>query len=133
MKQDDLTPSESEWLIMEVFWAGNASMTSSEVIRELQGNADMTPKMVRVLMNRLCHKGILSYTVDKEDARLYHYFVIKSKEECLKEKSRKFVDSYFQGSQANAVAALLQNVSLTEQQIGELEKILKETKKTSRS
>ena len=128
MGKDEMTPSESEWLIMEVLWERNTSMTSSEVIRYLQEKSDMTPRMVRVLMNRLCQKELLGYTVDEKDARVYHYFVLKSREECLKEKSRRFVDSYFSGNQTNAVAALLQSISLTEEQIQELTEILEQSK-----
>lgn len=128
MGKDEMTPSESEWLIMEVLWERNTSMTSSEVIQYLQEKSDMTPRMVRVLMNRLCQKELLGYTVDEKDARVYHYFVLKSREECLKEKSRRFVDSYFSGNQTNAVAALLQSISLTEEQIQELTEILEQSK-----
>lgn len=128
MGKDEMTPSESEWLIMEVLWERNTSMTSSEVIRYLQEKSDMTPRMVRVLMNRLCQKELLGYTVDENDARVYHYFVLKSREECLKEKSRRFVDSYFSGNQTNAVAALIQSISLTEEQIQELTEILEQSK-----
>lgn len=128
MGKDEMAPSESEWLIMEVLWERNTSMTSSEVIRSLREKSDMTPRMVRVLMNRLCQKELLGYTVDENDARIYHYFVLKSREECLKEKSRRFVDSYFSGNQTNAVAALLQSISLTEEQIQELTEILEQSK-----
>ncbi len=86
----------------------------------------MSPRMVRVLINRLCQKGVLGYTVDEHDLRVYHYFVLKSKEECQKEKSRKFVDSYFGGSRKNAMAALLQSTDLTEEQFTELEEILEQ-------
>ena len=68
MKNDCITPSESEWIIMEVFWENETPLTSSTVIQKLQGKLDMTPKMVRVLMNRLCQKGILDYTHDEKDA-----------------------------------------------------------------
>ena len=128
MGKDEMTPSESEWLIMEVLWERNTSITSSEVIRYLQEKSNMTPRMIRVLMNRLCQKELLGYTVDEKDARVYHYFVLKSREECLKEKSRRFVDSYFSGNQTNAVAALLQSISLTEEQIQELTEILEQSK-----
>ena len=94
--------------------------------KKIQDKADMSPRMVRVLINRLCQKGILGYTVDEHDLRVYHYFVLKSKEECQKEKSRKFVDSYFGGSRKNAMAALLQSTDLTEEQFTELEEILEQ-------
>lgn len=128
MGKEEQTPSESEWMVMEILWASESSMTSKEVIHELRKQNSMTPKMVRVLINRLCEKGLLSYTVDPDDKRVYHYSVMKSKEDCLKEKSKKFVDSYFKGNQTSAVAALIQSVSLTEEQIKELGEILEKSK-----
>ena len=59
---------------------------------------------------------------------VYHYYVLKQKEECVKEKSRKFVDSYFSGNGTNAMAALLQSFALTDEQIKELEEILEKSK-----
>lgn len=126
--EKETTPSQSEWLVMEIFWANNTSLTAKEVIKKMQEKTDMSPRMVRVLLNRLWQKGVLSYTVDEHDSRVYHYSVVKSKEECQKEKSRKFVNSYFEGSQKNAMAALLQSTELTEEQFKELEEILEQCK-----
>lgn len=128
MAKDETTPSESEWLVMEIFWASDTPLTSLEVIKSLEKTVSMTPRMVRVLINRLCQKNILGFTVDEKDARVYHYFVRKSKEDCLKEKSRRFADSYFSGNRTNAMAALVQSFALTDEQIEELEEILKKSK-----
>ena len=122
MAKEEITPSE--WQIMEVLWACGEPLTSSEVYKRMQGNVDMSMRMVRVLMNRLNQKDILGYTVDEHDSRVYHYYVQKSREECVKEKSRKFVDSYFSGNGTNAMAALLQSFALMDEQIKELEEIL---------
>lgn len=124
MPKRETTPSESEWQIMEAFWDSGVPLTSSEIIRRLAGNTDMTPRMVRVLMNRLCQKRLLDYVVDENDARVYIYTPLKSRDECLKEKSNRFADSYFSGSHANVAAALLKNVTLTEEQAEELKSIL---------
>lgn len=129
MTREEHTPSESEWQIMKVLWDSTVPLTSSQVIQQLQEMTSMNPKMVRVLMNRLCQKGIISYTVDEKDARVYHYFPLKSREECSREKSRKFVESYFSGSHTDALAALLQSYQLTEEQIQELEDILEQSKR----
>ncbi len=127
--EKETTPSQSEWLVMEVFWSSDApSLTAKEVIGKMKERTDMSPRMVRVLLNRLWQKGVLSFTVDKQNARVYHYSVVKSKEECQKEKSRKFVDSYFEGSKKNAMAALLQSAKLTKEQFQELEEILEQCK-----
>lgn len=122
MAKEEITPGE--WQIMEILWACREPLTSSEVYKRIQGAADMSQRMVRVLMNRLNQKNILGYTVDERDSRVYHYFVQKSREECVKEKSRKFVDSYFSGNGTNAMVALLQSFAPTDDQIKELEEIL---------
>lgn len=126
MAKEEITPSE--WQIMEVLWACGESLTSSEVYKRMQGNVDMSQRMVRVLMNRLNQKDILGYTVDEHDSRVYHYYVRRPREECVKEKSRKFVDCYFSGNGTNAVAALLQSFAMTEEQIRELEGILEKSR-----
>lgn len=125
---EETTPSESEWVIMEVLWKSGVPMTSSEIIQKLQEVTEMTPKMARVLLNRLCGKKIVAYEVDEKDARVYHYFPLKSRAECVKEKGRKFVSSYFSGKETDAFAALLQSVTLTEAQIQELEEILEQSR-----
>ena len=127
-KIEETMPSESEWLIMEVLWESETPLTSMEVLNRLKGKSNMTLRMVRVLMSRLSGKGLLGFTVDDNDARVYHYHTIKTKEECLNEKSRRFVNSYFSGSRTNAVAALLQGITLTDEQIKELEEILEKSK-----
>ncbi len=132
MGDSNMVPSESEWIIMEIFWESGEALTSAEVIQRLKGRLEMTPKMVRVLMNRLCQKGILGYTRDEKDARVYHYSVLKPKEECLKSKSQRFVDSYFSGNQNMALASLIQSVDLTDEQINELENILERRKGNQR-
>ena len=126
MAKEEITPSE--WQIMEVLWASDMPLTSSEVYKKMQGNVDMSQRMVRVLMDRLNQKDVLGYIVDEHDSRVYHYYVLKQKKECVREKSRKFVDSYFSGSGTNAMAALLQSFDLTDEQIKELEEILEKSK-----
>ncbi len=127
-KIEETMPSASEWLIMEVLWESVEPLTSLEVLDRLKEKSDMTLRMVRVLMNRLSRKGLLGFTVDENDARVYHYHAIKSKEECLNEKSRRFVNRYFSGSRTSAVAALLQGITLTDEQIKELEEILEKSR-----
>ncbi len=128
MGKEELTPSESEWQVMEVLWESGEAMTSSEVIGRLGAGNSMNPKMVRVLMNRLCQKGILAYRVDEKDARIYHYYPLKTRQECQREKSSRFVESYFAGNQMGAVAALIGSADLTEEQMKELEDILRRSR-----
>ena len=114
MEKEEITPSE--WQIMEVLWASDEPLTSSEVYKRMKGTVDMSQRTVRVLMNRLSGKDMLGYTVDAHDSRVYHYYAQKSKDSC------------FSGSGTSAMAALLQSFVLTDEQIRELEEILENSK-----
>ncbi len=129
MSKEDKIPSDSEWRVMEVLWESKAPLPSSEIIRHLNEHGNMTSRMVRVLLNRLCQKELVDYIVDEKDARVYHYFSRKSRAECRREKSRHFIECYFAGSQTGAIATLLQSSALTAEQIGELEALLEENKR----
>ncbi len=133
MAKEDRIPSDSEWQVMEVLWESRAPLPSSEIIRRLGEHGNMTSRMVRVLLNRLCQKELVDYIVDEKDARVYHYFSRKSRAECRREKSRRFIECYFAGSQTGAIASLLQSSALTAEQIGELEALLEENNNFSES
>ena len=74
------TPSENEWIIMEILWNQDTNLTAAEIIQKLKGIKDVSPKTIRVLINRLLKKGIIDYQVDAKDSRIYHYFPVKSKD-----------------------------------------------------
>ena len=107
MEQQQM-PSETEWQVMEIVWANKDSLTSQEIIKKMeQGDKELSPKTIRVLINRLCQKQILKYDIDERDSRIYHYYAAKTREDCLKAKSRHFADSYFSGNRAKALASLI--------------------------
>lgn len=119
------TPSENEWVIMEVLWGSETPLTATEIIKQLRGIKDVSPKTIRVLINRLLKKKIVDYQVDVHDARVYHYYAVKSREACLEEKSERFINSYFKGNPLGMVAALVENHPFSNEQLEELIEILK--------
>ena len=128
MPREEMLPSESEWMIMEVLWRCGHDLTSAEITDRLPKSSKMTQRMVRVLINRLCKKGMLTYTVDPNDSRVYHYTAAKGREECQRAKSIAFVESYFEGNRLTAAFALLDKEKLSEEQIKELEKLIANAK-----
>jgi BlaI family penicillinase repressor len=110
---------------MEIVWGGKESLTSQEIIKDMEnGDKSLSPKTIRVLINRLCQKKILDYNIDEHDSRIYHYYPLMERDECLKAKSRHFVDSYFAGNQATALATLITGAHLSDKQMKELTKML---------
>ena len=130
MEKGKATPTESEWLIMEAVWEIGDGITSAEIIKKIHETDDMTVRTIRVLITLLLKKGLLTYTVDDHDSRVYHYYALRSKAECLEDKSRDFADNYFHGDKTLAAAAFLQGLVLTNEQIRELEDILDKSRKS---
>lgn len=120
----ELTPSENEWLIMEVLWEYGEAMTAAEIIEDLKGVLDINKNTIRVMINRLLGKNVIDYHVDAHDARIYHYYPIKSKEQCLSLKSERFVNNYFGGKASLAVASFLKSAKLSKEELSELKSLV---------
>ena len=128
MDREEMLPTEREWLIMDAVWDSDDQPTSSEIFSRIDEASKLDARTERVLLHHLCRKGLLGYIVDEHDSRVYHYYPLRTREECLHEKSRDFIDTYFHGSSSVAVAALLKNAAFTDEQLKELEAILKSRK-----
>ena len=128
MDREELLPTEREWLIMDAVWDSDDRPTSAEILNRIDKAAKLDARTERVLLHHLCRKGLLGYVVDEHDSRVYHYYPLRTREECLREKSRDFIDTYFRGNSSFAVSALLKNASFTDEQLKELEAILKSRK-----
>ena len=130
MGNEDRMPTEREWLIMEAIWdCKKKSITSAEILKWVQDKDDMSDRTERVLLHHLVKKGLVGYTVDEHDSRVYHYFAKETRENCLKEKRQGFIDTYYRGNRAGAAASFLQGLDLTDRELKDLEKILKGKKK----
>ena len=128
MDREEMLPTERDWLIMDAVWDSGDQPTSAEILSRIDEAAKLDARTERVLLHHLCRKGLLGYVVDERDSRVYHYYPLRTREECLREKSRDFVDTYFRGSNSVAVAAMLKNAAFTDEQLKELEEILKSMK-----
>ena len=118
-------PSENEWMIMEVLWNnGGGSMTAAEIIHALRPSLSISPKTVRVMIGRLVSKGLLGFTVDAEDARIYHYRALTGRETCLVEKEQRFVSRYFGGKVSLAVASFLRSADISDDELEQLQELV---------
>ena len=121
-------PTEREWLIMEAVWDSGKALTSAEILGRIDKGEHLGARTERVLLHHMCKKGLLGYTVDERDSRVYHYYPLRTREECLREKSADFIHTYFRGSSSLAAAALLKNAAFTDEQLRELAEILEQRK-----
>ena len=114
--------SESEWLIMQVLWS-RGELTANEVVEELAGKTKWKPKTIKTLINRLAKKGAIKF---QKEGRKYRYYPAVSEAECVGTESRSFIQRVYGGAARPMLAAFLDNVELSAEDIAELKKILEQ-------
>jgi len=117
--------SEAEWLVMQVFWS-EPGLTANEVVQALRGKVTWNARTIRTLINRLLKKKALKY---KKEGRKYHYFPAVSRQRCIKEERRSFVQRVYGGTVTPMLAAFIEETKLSRNDIKELKRMLDEKRR----
>ena len=122
----DLTRREGQ--VMDVVYA-KGQVTVAEVQTELPG--DPSYSAVRAVMSRLAERGLLDYT---EQGPKYVYSAVTPPDSAGKDALSHLVDTFFNGSKANAFGALLGESSETiaEDELDEIERMIEAARRTKR-
>jgi BlaI family penicillinase repressor len=113
--------SEGEQAVMEVLWA-EAPLTATEVAERIPDERGWSERTVKTMLGRLLTKGAL---VHEEDGRRYLYRPAVERADYAVRETRKLADRLFGGRAAPLVAHLAAGDGLTDQDIAELEALLK--------
>jgi BlaI family penicillinase repressor len=117
--------SDSEWDVMEPIWEAGAC-TAAQVIWRLRETHDWNHSTIRTLLARLVEKGALDYQVD---GSRYIYRPAVSRESCVRQQGRSFLEKAFGGDIGALVAHFVSEASLDRNQIEQLRQLLARTKK----
>ena len=98
-------------------------MTASSVIERLKLETDWNPKTIQTLISRLVKKGALGVI---KGAGLNEYYPLVSKEECMREETKTFLQKVYDGSLHSLVANFVNNESLSPKEIKKLKSLLDE-------
>src|SRR4051812_44962210 len=112
--------SDSEWDVMEPIWAAGAC-SAAEVIRQVRATHDWNHSTVRTLLARLVEKGALAYDVD---GSRYIYRAAVSRQQCVRQEGRSFLEKAFGGDVAALVAHFVSEASLDPKEIEQLRRLL---------
>ena len=115
--------SEAELAVMEVLWSAGVPMTATEVAQRIETGRDWSDRTVKTMLARLLAKGVLKH---EEDGRRYRYRPAVARDRYVAGESRRLVDRLFGGRAAPMVAHLAQGDGLSQDDIAELEALLKE-------
>jgi BlaI family penicillinase repressor len=116
--------SGAEHAVMEALWQ-RSPLTAQEVCEEVCGPRGWTLATVKTLLSRLVAKQ----AVDTEpDGKRFLYTPRMERSDYVGTESRRLVDRLFGGRAAPLFAHLAQSEALTEDDIVEIEALLKELK-----
>ena len=117
--------SEAEHAIMEVIWDRHP-VSATEVCEEVGEARGWSMPTVKTLLSRLVGKGALA---TEPDGRRFLYTPLIERVEYVDGESRRLVDRLFGGRAASLFAHLAESEALTDEDLGEIERLLKEMRK----
>src|SRR5260221_12740906 len=100
--------SDAEWDVMEPIWQAG-TCTAADVIGSLRSTHDWNHSTIRTLLARLVEKGALAYDVD--GAR-YIYRAAVTRERCVRQEGRSFLDKVFGGDVGALLAHFVADAAL---------------------
>lgn len=110
--------TDAEWEVMNVLWE-KSPRTALEVAEAL----DRHPKTVKTLLGRLLRKNVLRY---REDGNRYVYSPVIPRQRYVREESASFLERVFGGEATPALVHFVRSTRLSQEEIGELRRILDE-------
>ena len=116
--------SNAEWDVMEPIWAAGAC-TAADVIKALRATHDWNHSTIRTLLARLVEKGALAYDVD---GPRYIYRAAVTRQRCVRQEGRSFLEKAFGGDVAALVAHFVAEAPLERKQIQQLRQLLAQKK-----
>ena len=113
---------DAEFEIMQVVWANDPPITTSEIMKQLGYKKDWKIQSVVSFMQRLTERGFLrSEKHGKERA----YFPTVNQEDYLKFETGNFLKQFHNNSFLNLVTAMYDDKALTDEDIDGLMELLK--------
>lgn len=123
-KQKPERISEAEHAVMEVLWE-RAGLTATEVCDAVCKQRDWSLATVKTLLSRLVGKNAIAA---QPDGRRFLYSPLIARSDYIGGESRRLVDRLFGGSASSLFAHLAQQEALTDDDLAEMEALLKELK-----
>lgn len=122
--------SEAEWQVMKVLWE-TPGLTAAQVAARISKEYRWSDGTIRTYLRRLMEKGALKFEQDKADSRIYYYFPSIDQESALDQESKSFLRRIIKGKAGIVLASLIEETELTENEITELEKILRQRRRSN--
>lgn len=116
--------SDAEHAVMEALWDRGIS-SAQEIFEVLGDDRGWSLATVKTLLSRLVQKQAVE---TRPDGRRFLYSPLLARSDYVGGESRRLVDKLFDGKAASLVAHLAETEALTDDDLTEIERLLKELK-----
>jgi BlaI family transcriptional regulator, penicillinase repressor len=116
--------SDAELAILEILWE-QAPLTATDVAARLPADRDWSLPTVKTLLSRLLAKAAVEH---RADGRRFLYSPLVERDDYVAVESKRLVDRLFGGKFMPLVAHLAEQEKLSDADISEIEKLLREMK-----
>lgn len=123
MKEINLT--NSEWYLMECLWE-HSPKTLMQLVEECGDHVGWAKSTTTTVVKRMREKGLLRY---EEEGRTKQFYPTVQREDVAVRQTRDFLQRIYHGSVGMMMNALVKNEDLSDEDIDELEHILKQCRK----
>jgi BlaI family transcriptional regulator, penicillinase repressor len=115
--------SQAEWKVMKVLWA-RSPLGAYDIVEALEKTEHWHPNTVKTILSRLHKKKAVTIRKYKN---LYLYQPAVTEEECVQAESESFLERFFGGSVRPLLVHFAKRRKLSNEDLAELKRILKET------
>lgn len=109
---------------MKIIWSSHP-ITAEQIAAKLPSDIEWSEQTVRTFITRLLKKKAIGFN---KEGRSYHYYPLVSEKECVRAESQSFLQRVFGGATNLMMTNFLEDAALSEKEIEELQRILKEKK-----
>ncbi len=120
-----LSLSDGEWKLMNLLW-DKSPLTIGAMVRALENDTAWTKATINIMLGRLADKGAVR--VDAS-GRAKQYYPLISRDDAVRQEAKNTLARVRTGGLGLLVSTMARDCELTDEEIDELYRILKEGRK----
>lgn len=121
----EMNITNSEWYVMECLWE-QSPKTLMQIVEECREKVGWAKSTCTTMVKRMEAKELIRYELD---GRTKQFYPLVRREEVAVKQTRDFLQRIYHGSVSMMMNALVKQNDLTEEDLDELEGILKKCRK----
>lgn len=125
MEEKIISLSNSEWYIMENLWE-ESPKTATQLIRAMEEETGWAKSTTKTVLKRMEQKGCIAY---KEGEKAREYYPLLKRDEVVESETSSFINRIYNGSLGLMVNTLVKKQEISDQEMEELYRIIKEARK----